>query len=272
MGVEMSALRMPVNKLNTLVTKSSANDSTLDIEILDELGFFILRNYFSEGLIEKYRKFYYQYKTKDTFDRTKNHLTEVRFDLENPLAGILKERELLNLIKQFFQGNVGLFNIRIVKKDAQDILPVFLHQDIGYQYGFFERYSIFIPLTKCNQENGAISFYPGTHQFGFLGDAGEISDVLPPELNKPTPELFPGDVVIMNSALWHKSSHNQTKEERVYFDIHINDANDPATKVVLTGSRSSEYQFNYDHDVVFKNSRTQRLKVLYAKKEAEANN
>jgi hypothetical protein len=265
----MPTLRMPVDKLNSLIKNSCTNDSIVDTSILNELGFFILRNYFSKELIEKYREFYYQYKIHDSFDRTKNHLTEVRFSLENPLAEILKELEFQNLAKQFFQGNVGLYNIRIVKKDAQDILPVFLHQDIGYQYGFFERYSIFIPLTKCYQENGAISFYPGTHQFGFLGDAGEISDILPPELIKPTPDLFPGDVVIMNSALWHKSSQNQTKEERVYFDIHVNDANDPATKVVLTGSRSSEYEFDYNHDVVFKNSRTQRLKVMYAKIQAE---
>jgi ectoine hydroxylase-related dioxygenase (phytanoyl-CoA dioxygenase family) len=159
---------------------------------------------------------------------------------------------------------VGLFNLRIVKKDKNDTLPVFLHQDLGYQAGRFERYSLFIPLTYCGIKNGGLKFYPGTQNFGYLGDAGALNDFLPDNYPRVTPEAFPGDVIIMHSAVWHSSDENTSLADRIYYDIHVQDANDPSTKKVLTGERSSPWQLTLTHDEIFQSSRTQRLKELYS--------
>lgn len=263
-GIKDMNIKMPVIKINELIKKDKVYGERIDFEILNLCGFFIIRNYFSSNLIEKYRKIYFDYKFSKSFDRTKGHLTEVVFGLDHQLTKIIYEEEFTNFVAQFFNGNVGLYNIRIVKKDKDDILPVFLHQDICYQYGSFNRYSIFVPLTECNQENGGLTFLPGSHKFGYLGDAGEISDILPAELIRITPSVKPTDLIVMDSCLWHKSGRNSTLNDRIYYDIHINNANDTASKVVISGKRDEEWQFNYDQEIIFKNSRNQRLRKLYS--------
>ncbi|HWK61606.1 MAG TPA: phytanoyl-CoA dioxygenase family protein [Eoetvoesiella sp.] len=259
----MISIKMPLAKLNKLIREETFSSEEINEEILDELGFFVLRNFFSEQLVGKYKKYYDDYKVSPEFDRTPYHLTEVKFSLENPLAGMLFENEFKELVARFFDGNVGLYNIRIVKKDHDDKSPVFLHQDIGYQYGSFNRYSVFIPLTECNNDNGGLIFIPGSHKFGYLGDVGEINDILPKDLARAAPKIFPSDLVVMNSCLWHMSGQNHTGKERVYYDIHINHAADPASKLVILGEANREYELNYDRDFVFKSSRTQRLQKFY---------
>lgn len=165
-----------------------------------------------------------------------------------------------------FPGGVGIYNIRIVKKDATDVSPVFLHQDVGYQYGSFDRYSFFIPLSRCSKENGGLTFVPGSHKFGYLGDVGAIKDsLIPDELKVITPTVNVGDIVIMNSFVWHRSGANEDKTERVYYDIHLNSSDDPASKYVLVKDDARDYVLNYANDKIFENSRLQRLENFIKK-------
>lgn len=256
-------IKMPVQKINQVIEEGLIIGDELNFSILRDVGIFIIKNKLSKELVGNYKKKYDLYKNSDEFDRTPTHLTEVNFKVDNPLTNILYESEFQNLIKSFFDGNVGVYNIRIVKKDKDDDLPVFLHQDIGYQYGSFNRYSLFIPLTRCQKDNGGLTFIPGTHKFGFLGDAGEINEkIIPTDLVHLTPEIMPGDVVVMDSCLWHKSGPNLAGSERVYYDIHINSSQDPASKFVISGLKNSEYKMNYNQSDLFNNSRVQRLKKM----------
>lgn len=261
-------IQMPVQRLNALLQAQRHDNTAIDFEVLGELGFFILRQVLPVEVCTRYKDEYDRYKVSKAFDRTPFHLTEVRVALNHPLAGILQEPAFQALVAQFFGGNVGLCNIRIVKKDATDIAPVFLHQDIAYQHGSFDRYSLFLPLTDCNPANGGLTFIPGTHKFGYLGDAGGLRDVAPPTLLRPTPSVMPGDVIIMSSALWHRSGPNETQTERVYYDLHINPANDCATQQTLCGTRDDAWAISYDPDFLFESSRTQRLRALYQQIEA----
>lgn len=259
----MYSIQMPVERLNALLEAGRHIGPSIDFDVLTDVGFFIVRNALPPEVCARYKNEYDLYKVSESFDRTPFHLTEVKVDLEHPMAGILKEPAFIALAAQFFGGDVGVFNIRIVKKDSTDVKPVFLHQDIGYQHGSFQRYSLFVPLTPCNQANGGLVFFPGTHKFGYLGDAGGLNDVAPAELLRPTPEVRPGDVIVMDSALWHRSGANVTQAERVYYDIHINHADDTATKYTICGSRENAWAISYDQDFLFENSRTQRLRALY---------
>lgn len=259
----MAKVQMPVEDLNKIISDNKISGEELDLEILAFVGFYIVKNVFKQETIHRYKNKYDEYKVSQEFNRTPFHLTEVLFELNHPLSSILSEDDFKKFAKNFYNGNVGLYNIRIVKKDNVDVSPVFLHQDIGYQYGQFDRYSLFVPLTNCSEDNGGLTFYPGSHKFGYLGDAGEIIDVLPEKLIRFTPTVQPTDIIVMNSLLWHKSGKNNTADERVYYDIHINSADDTASKMVVLGQRNEKWQFDYSQDVIFSNSRLQRIKKLY---------
>ncbi len=261
-------IQMPVERLNALLQAQRHVGASIDFEVLKELGFFIIRGALPVDVCARYKGEYDRYKASKDFDRTPFHLTEVKVSLKHPLACILQEPAFQALAAQFFDGNVGLCNIRIVKKDSTDVAPVFLHQDIAYQHGSFDRYSLFVPLTDCNPANGGLTFIPGTHKFGYLGDVGGLRDVAPEALLRPTPSVVPGDVIVMDSALWHRSGPNETQAERVYYDLHINPADDCATQQTLCGTRDTAWAISYDPDFLFESSRTQRLRMLYQQIEA----
>lgn len=260
-------INIPLDYLNKQIASGVHDQSIIEMSVLEDLGVFILRGALDPQMVETYYDQYKSYQKSPEFDRTKFHLTEVKVGEENPLRSILGQSSLINHLKNFFNGNVGLYNFRVVKKDSEDIAPVFLHQDVGYHVGGFERYSVFIPLTKCGTDNGGLKLYPGTHKFGYLGDVGEIKDFLPSDFPRLVPELTPGDLLFMHSALWHSSGPNISKSERVYLDIHIQDANEPSTFEVLTGKKNSEWILNLSHDEIFANSRTQKLRVFYQNKQ-----
>lgn len=258
--------KMPVDNLNKVSLSGDYIGGVLNEKILDDYGLFVIKGALPKPVIEKYATAYTKYKNSSEFDRNHAHLTEVRFGLDNQLASILKEPEFMSVAQRLFPQGVGIYNIRIVKKDKEDSSPVFLHQDVGYQHGSFERYSLFIPLTNCCLENGGLSFVPGSHKFGYLGDAGAIKEsVIPQGLELVTPGAEPGDVIVMNSYTWHQSGKNQTGAERVYYDIHVNRNTDPASKVILSGSSEREYTLGYDVNDLFENSRLQRLEKFSQK-------
>ena len=92
------------------------------------------------------------------------------------------------------------------------------------------RASFFVPLSNVTARNGAMTYFLGTHNFGYLGDAGEIlDDILPADWPSVTPELSPGDLVVMDSALWHESGPHTDGEDRVLVDIHVQPASDPTS-------------------------------------------
>lgn len=259
----MLKFNAPIARLNQIVDSGLHDSPSIDYSILDELGVYILRNIFPVEKIDCYYQSYLDYKNQPNFDRTKFHLTEVKISSDNKLKQILQESEFLNIVKNFFSGNVGLYNFRIVKKDVDDTSSVFLHQDVGYHIGGFDRYSLFVPLTACGLNNGGLKLYPGTHKFGYLGDVGEIKDFLPESYPRIVPEVYPGDVIIMHSSVWHSSGENKTKLDRVYFDIHIQAADEPSTRDVLVGAKTSKWILNMEHDEIFSSSRTQKLKAFY---------
>lgn len=260
----MNKLSAPLNELNELVSNEIFIGKNINFGILNFLGVFVLRNPFSKQVFEYYRSAYLLSKT--ALERQPYHLTMVRAAHNHELNRILFEPEFINIVSGFFNGNVGSDYVNIFRKDKYDKKPVFLHQDSSYIIGDFNKYSIFISLTECYNENGGLSVYPGTHHYGHLGDAGEIAaDILPNGYPKIKINTKPGDVLIMHSAIWHESPENQDLTERVYLEIKIRDANDSSTKTVICGHRNSLWANSLTPDEIFKNSRAQKLRDLYSK-------
>jgi hypothetical protein len=259
----MSGLIAPVDDLNALIGEGRFSGPVIDGEILRELGFFLLKGAIPAVVIQRYHDLYAEQLASGVIQKSQHHLTEVRFTWDNPLVGIAHEPAFVDAASRLFAGNVGVDFVRVVKKDATNTAPVFLHQDLCYQAGSFQRYSFFISLTSCHPQNGGLTVYPGTHHFGYLGDAGEIGDILPAGYPQITPDQAPGDILVMHSALWHKSGENHARTPRVYLEVHVQDANDTTTKRVISGQRTSKWSNPMDWEDLFVNSRTQRLKTLY---------
>ena len=240
-------------------------NSKVNHNILNELGFFVVKNAFKKEDMEKYKSKLLLSLAKKKINKTTGHLVEVKIDQLSFFKNIYKDHQLKNIVKNFYNGNVGSDFYRIVKKDKINKSPVFCHQDSGYQFGSFDRYSIFISLTNNNALNGGMVVYPSTHKFGYLGDAGTISDKITKNFKKICPDLEIGDVLITHSSLWHESGKNFNMKDRIYLEIHIQDANEPSTKFIIIGKNKKKIKIPFDKSKIFSNSRTQRI-VRFKKK------
>ena len=86
--------------------------------------------------------------------------------------------------------------------------------------------------------------YPGTHRFGYLGDAGSINAEVPPSVWPViTPELEPGDFMLMRFLTWHGSGPFVSGDERVMTDFIYQPASDPSTREVVRGNSGWNHSF-----------------------------
>lgn len=253
----------PVKKLTKMCSQKKYTGKILVPRNLKFLGVFILPGFFTEGFI---KKLFAQYKSDKSKYSVPFHPTRVEFKNDNLLDFVLNNKKLRNLISSgaFYAGNVAVSRPFVFRKDKDNKEKVILHNDIDYMMGAHERYSFFIPLTRCTPQNGSIIVYPGTHHFGSLGDAGEInSSILPEEYPCLQTDLKPGDLLIMNSALWHMSNSSIDKSKRIYFEIKLTDANCPTAYRIVSGRRTSEFTNNLSPDEIFTSSRVQKLRKFY---------
>lgn len=254
----MKFFEFPESEIDFFSAKGRLEGETLNPDLLDRAGVFILRGLFSAGTVQKYLEYLHAGLVDGTVSARKNHLTEVSFGLDSSLAEVLLEKNLIAILPHFFNGRVALHNIRIIRKDQKNCEPVFTHQDSPYCQGFFERFSLFVALSRCGPSNGGIFVYPGTHHFGGLGDAGSIKPWLTDKLYKFSPTLMPGDCMVMHSAVWHGSPRNETKIQRILFDIQIQHLSDPSSLITLCAEPLSPWRLRLANEDVFSTSRVQR--------------
>ena len=194
----------------------------------------------------------------------KNNPVEIK-ELPDELYQLSRNPKLLELLEPVFGENIGLYQKRFVVKDSSSVNPVILHQDSGYHVGTFDKASMFLALKKVNRENGGMYLYPGTHRFGYLGDAGSINaEVLPSNWPVITPELEPGDFMLMRSLTWHGSGPFVSGDERVMTDFIYQPASDPSTREVVKGasgwSRSFLTERRQDIFIACRSSKLRQIK------------
>ena len=259
----MLSVQAPVDDLRKIIERKEYVSEVLNLNILKFFGVFVLKNAIKSDVIKHYRDEYYAGLSAKELQKENFHVTSVNISENSALRNIMKEKDFLNVASKFFEGRVGSDFIRIIRKDSNNKDYLFLHQDTGYQIGGMNKYSFFIPLTPCNYNNGGIVLFPGTHNFGYLGDVGEINRFLPDNYPALKSDVEPGDILIMHSATWHESPENISLEDRVYLEVHIQDIDDPTTLINLCGERKSPWKMCVPREELFVNSRTQRLKKLY---------
>lgn len=183
----------------------------------------------------------------------------------DPLASMPQTPALLDIVEQVFGPDIALYNHRFVVKDKAAKDAVFLHQDTGYHVGWPQKASLFVALSEMDTSNGGMRFYKGSHRYGYLGDAGEISRDMTVADDWYAPFLQPGDAVLMHSATWHASFTHISGPNRVLADIIYQPASDPSGIKLLRGKWQCEPQPWLREGGIFKRSRTSRIKELEAK-------
>jgi len=196
-------------------------------------GFFIVREaiYRKDAIL--YADWYAEHRAehaRDVLDRNPVEVTGI----PEKLARIPERFEIRMLAAEIMGEAPNLYNYRLVVKDADSRGPVPCHQDISYHCGGMNKASIFLALTHCGAMNGGLCFYPGTHRFGHLGDAGHINPAMA-GVAPECPNLLPGDAVIMNSYTWHASGPHQYGPDRLIADMIWQPASDTSTPGMYEG-------------------------------------
>ncbi|MBP0600704.1 phytanoyl-CoA dioxygenase family protein [Herbaspirillum sp. LeCh32-8] len=256
-------IKAPFAELQEAVRNDRLIGKDVDLTSLQRYGVRVVKQHFSKALIAEMAQHFHTLLASGDIKRSAAHRTEVRFRDDQPFAKIIENQEFLSLARPLFDGEIALDFMRIVKKDTVDRDPVFLHQDAGYQVGRYDAYSIFIALTNCGPDNGGLAFYPGSLNYGHLGDVGGIAPILPPEYPLLHPALEAGDAVIMHAGTWHFSTPNRTGDDRVYLEVNIRSADDPGAKQLLGCEEKREWILNISVSDLFESSREQRMKALY---------
>jgi hypothetical protein len=256
----MKTTNIPLNIKSTSFNK----------EIYNKSGIFIIENFIDKNKIKELQNIWLSY--YDSLIKNggreidKSNPVNFKNKLPTEMLNFWKSDYIKNLGNIIYGDNVSLYHTRILIKDRQSDSKVFLHQDYCYHLGFPNKSNLFIPLFDYDENHGTLSFYPGTHQYGFLGDAGEIDKSKFHQWEKITPSIKAGDIVIMDSCLWHESGKNNSDIDRVMFDIIIQPSDDPSGAQLICGEWETDFwvgrkeDHTFQIDTLFINSRTKKIK------------
>lgn len=249
--------------INSLIDKVEAKE--FDKDVFEKTGVFVVRDALPKELVSQWREEwdkFYDEKLASGRSINVNNPVDLKEELPPTLAKIYKNEILLDYVQKVFGENVALYNHRFVIKDKFSPGEVFLHQDFCYHLGMPAKASFFVPLSYAGKKNGGLTYYLGTHKYGFLGDAGEINpDQFKEKWPQYTPELQPGDFAIMNSLVWHTSGINEVGIDRIVADIIYQPASDPSGKELLRGTWQTDFFINREVNAksFFKWSRVSKI-------------
>lgn len=244
-----------------------------DAAVFKEAGVFIIRNAVPKDVIEDLQQEwtnFYTTLTQQQGGRTIDGGNFVNFldQLPPKLDQFYKSESVVKIAQEVIGPNVALYHNRIVMKDKGAQHNVFLHQDFSYHLGFPYKCNLFIPLFNCGLQEGGLTYHLGSHQYGYLGDAGEINPDRFIPWQKVTPELKLGDVAVMNGLTWHESGPNNSAVDRVLFDIIVQPSFDPSGIDLIAGEWETDFWIDerkdkkFAIDSLFVNSRIGRIKSL----------
>ncbi len=253
---------------NEVLAAAGAMDADkIDVENFKATGVAIVRGAVPTGKMSEWNELWDEHRRQTlgasrTLENVHNPV-EIK-KLPDELLNISSSEHIINHIKPVFGENIGLFHKRFVVKDSNSKGAVILHQDSGYHVGSFEKASVFLALKPVNEANGAMYLLPGTHRFGYLGDAGAINrEVLPEDWPVITPTLEPGDFMLMNSLVWHGSGPFHEGNERVMTDFIYQPSTDPSTIETVAGEGGWNGSFLTEaRDEIFLQCRSSKLREI----------
>lgn len=251
---------------------AQADSAAFDPEIYRETGFFVVRGVVPRDQVDiwqdEWQAFY-----RGSLDgkRKVNPFNPVHVHEEPPeaLASIHAHPAILDVLEKLYP-DLAIFMQRFVIKDGSSRKPVFPHGDFAYDYGWPEKTTCFIPLSPSNARNGGISFYPGTHHFGYMGDAGEVNvQLLKPDWPLICPELEPGDIALCHTCTWHSSPAFVSGPDRILVQATYQPSSDPSSTALLRGEWRARYRLSdVPRDQFFTRCRSSRMRELQSRLDA----
>lgn len=244
-----------------------------DPDVFSQSGLFVIRKAIPAPELARWREEWDAfYAAHLAGGENVSRFNPVSIDLAVPpvLQAVHQSPALLDIVEQVFGPDLALYNQRFVIKDKYRLGDIFVHSDFPYHYGWPNKASAFLALGPVNRDNGGMFFYPGTQQFGYLADTGELDpSVLPAGWPVISPSLEAGDVVLMHSATWHGSHPFSHGPDRILADIIYQPADDPSGVALLRGQWQTELRIDQDmKNRLYKRSRVTRLVELQKKLDA----
>lgn len=240
----------------------------LDKGVLDRAGIFILRRAIPPDVIKELRAAWNSFYSLIASTRKINPRNPaiIYEALPEILAQLYKHPVLLDIVEKVHGPDIALYFHRFLVKDKSHPDALFMHQDFGYNTGWPDKISVFVPMNTIGPENGGMIFYPGTHEYGFLGDIGDLTpEALAPDMPSICPTVEPGDTILMHQFTWHGSGPFHSGPERGLAQVTYQPANDPTGIELLRGSwQVDRVTGPYVNDKIFKRSRIQRLQEMQA--------
>lgn len=245
-----------------------ADGTTFSPETYRQSGFFVLRGALPRDQVRIWQDQWREFHERRLDGKRKvNPFNPVHVQETTPagLKEVHAHPALLDVMELLYP-DLALYMQRFVIKDASSRTPVFPHSDFPYDYGWPEKTTVFVPLSPSNARNGGISFYPGTHFLGYMGDAGEVNvDLLSPDWPLICPDLEPGDIALCHTCTWHGSPAYTDGPDRILVQATYQPSSDPSSTALLRGEWRCRYRLSdLPRDQFFVRCRSSRLRELQA--------
>ncbi len=211
------------------------------IEEFYESGLLLIRNLFDKQDIFNMTKYVNQMKSLTSsiecplvycetsrLDAEKQIIIRVEKFLESYpiLNSIFSKAKFLEPIEQLLNDKPCLFKDKVIFKlsGGSGFQP---HQDYNFGWENFASYYInaMITIDETNQDNGCVEFALGGHKKGLLGEKWHLlseEDVLDLQFTPFCTQ--PGDIILFDSLLPHKSKQNLTNKDRKVIYLTYNGA------------------------------------------------
>jgi ectoine hydroxylase-related dioxygenase (phytanoyl-CoA dioxygenase family) len=203
------------------ITEQETKDAKL--QSLERLGFFVLRGVLSAAKVAEIReKLYSAYTAQIAEAGGEHNLKKIKDDgiaralfAYDPvfIKDVLCNEVVEPYVAAALDCNYTLYSqVGVFSKPRNELYQVAWHREIQYQHFTTSRplaiQTLFI-LNDFNEETGGTLFLPGSHLFEkFPSD----EFVLQHEIQ---PILSPGDIVVMNSMLYHRAGINRSESDRL---------------------------------------------------------
>ncbi len=216
-----------------------------------ENGFIIIKSLFSEAEVKKLRQIAAKDLTETEImvkgDQSGN-LTKLKMwnSPADDIYGMFSRNErIVDNVEMLFGEPVYLYSAKMILKNAREGGAWEWHQDYGYWYNYGcllpNMNSVIIAIDAANKENGCLQVLRGSHKIGRINhdrvndqtvaDNEKINEAIR-SFDLEYIEMQPGDALIFDGNLLHRSDSNQSDFDRWSFIASYNTvANKPYKKV-----------------------------------------